>query len=155
MHLRLPPRHAAANPHVAIHVKTPAPIPKANAPSRSEVNPIGGRPIAAAPNAGPKPIVASPRVVRIQNLAARVMPAVPVPNPAAKATILKAIATPVMATATASKTSAVPAMVTGVVTMALVKVAYGIARQPSSEIEAILGYLDEPEMIHRDNMVLL
>ncbi|GAB1412653.1 glutamate 5-kinase [Candidatus Desulfobacillus denitrificans] len=30
-----------------------------------------------------------------------------------------------------------------------------IARQPSSEIEAILGYLDEPELIHRDNMVLL
>jgi glutamate 5-kinase len=29
-----------------------------------------------------------------------------------------------------------------------------IARQPSSEIEAILGYLDEPELIHRDNMVL-
>ncbi|GIK46366.1 MAG: glutamate 5-kinase [Betaproteobacteria bacterium] len=30
-----------------------------------------------------------------------------------------------------------------------------IARQPSTEIEAILGYLDEPELIHRDNMVLL
>ena len=30
-----------------------------------------------------------------------------------------------------------------------------IARHPSSEIEAILGYFDEPEMIHRDNMVLL
>ncbi|BBO19997.1 MAG: glutamate 5-kinase [Zoogloeaceae bacterium] len=30
-----------------------------------------------------------------------------------------------------------------------------IARTPSSEIEAILGYLDEPELIHRDNMVLL
>jgi glutamate 5-kinase len=30
-----------------------------------------------------------------------------------------------------------------------------IARQPSSEIEAILGYLDEPELIHRDNLVLL
>ena len=30
-----------------------------------------------------------------------------------------------------------------------------IARQPSSEIEALLGYLDEPEMIHRDNLVLL
>jgi glutamate 5-kinase len=30
-----------------------------------------------------------------------------------------------------------------------------IARQPSSEIEALLGYLDEPELIHRDNLVLL
>jgi len=30
-----------------------------------------------------------------------------------------------------------------------------IARQPSSEIEAILGYLDEPEIIHRSNLVLL
>ncbi len=30
-----------------------------------------------------------------------------------------------------------------------------IARQPSSEIEAILGYLDEPELIHRNNLVLL
>jgi glutamate 5-kinase len=30
-----------------------------------------------------------------------------------------------------------------------------IARKPSTEIEAILGYVDEPELIHRDNMVLL
>ncbi len=30
-----------------------------------------------------------------------------------------------------------------------------IARQPSSQIEAILGYVDEPELIHRDNLVLL
>jgi len=30
-----------------------------------------------------------------------------------------------------------------------------IARKPSQEIEAILGYLDEPELIHRDNLVLL
>jgi glutamate 5-kinase len=30
-----------------------------------------------------------------------------------------------------------------------------IARRPSSEIEALLGYLDEPELIHRDNLVLL
>jgi len=30
-----------------------------------------------------------------------------------------------------------------------------IARQPSVEIEALLGYLDEPELIHRDNLVLL
>jgi glutamate 5-kinase len=30
-----------------------------------------------------------------------------------------------------------------------------IARKPSSEIEAILGYVDEPELIHRDNLVLL
>ena len=29
-----------------------------------------------------------------------------------------------------------------------------IARQPSSRIEAILGFLDEPELIHRDNLVL-
>ena len=30
-----------------------------------------------------------------------------------------------------------------------------IAKKPSSEIEAILGYIDEPELIHRDNLVLL
>lgn len=30
-----------------------------------------------------------------------------------------------------------------------------IAGQPSQAIEAILGYLDEPELIHRDNMVVL
>jgi glutamate 5-kinase len=30
-----------------------------------------------------------------------------------------------------------------------------ILRKPSTEIEAILGYVDEPELIHRDNMVLL
>ena len=30
-----------------------------------------------------------------------------------------------------------------------------ILRRPSSEIEAILGYVDETELIHRDNMVLL
>jgi glutamate 5-kinase len=30
-----------------------------------------------------------------------------------------------------------------------------IVRKPSSEIEAILGYVDEPELIHRDNLVLL
>jgi len=30
-----------------------------------------------------------------------------------------------------------------------------ILRKPSSEIETILGYVDEPELIHRDNMVLL
>ena len=30
-----------------------------------------------------------------------------------------------------------------------------IARRPSSEIESLLGYLDEPELIHRDNLVLL
>ncbi|MBA3903806.1 MAG: glutamate 5-kinase, partial [Rhodocyclaceae bacterium] len=29
-----------------------------------------------------------------------------------------------------------------------------IVRSASHEIEAILGYIDEPEMIHRDNMVL-
>ena len=29
-----------------------------------------------------------------------------------------------------------------------------IMRRPSSEIEAILGYVDEPELIHRDNLVL-
>jgi glutamate 5-kinase len=28
-------------------------------------------------------------------------------------------------------------------------------RKPSSEIEAILGYIDEPVLIHRDNLVLL
>jgi glutamate 5-kinase len=30
-----------------------------------------------------------------------------------------------------------------------------IARRPSGEIESILGYVDEPELIHRDNLVLL
>jgi glutamate 5-kinase len=30
-----------------------------------------------------------------------------------------------------------------------------IARRLSSEIESLLGYLDEPELIHRDNLVLL
>jgi glutamate 5-kinase len=30
-----------------------------------------------------------------------------------------------------------------------------IAGQPSSGIEKILGYVDEPELIHRDNMVVL
>jgi glutamate 5-kinase len=30
-----------------------------------------------------------------------------------------------------------------------------IMRRPSSEIEAILGYVGEPELIHRDNLVLL
>jgi len=30
-----------------------------------------------------------------------------------------------------------------------------ILRKPSSEIESILGYIDEPELIHRTNMVLL
>jgi glutamate 5-kinase len=30
-----------------------------------------------------------------------------------------------------------------------------IMRRPSSEIEAILGFLDGPELIHRDNMVLM
>jgi glutamate 5-kinase len=30
-----------------------------------------------------------------------------------------------------------------------------IIRQPSQQIESILGYLDEPELIHRDNLVLL
>jgi glutamate 5-kinase len=28
-------------------------------------------------------------------------------------------------------------------------------RRPSAEIESILGYADEPELIHRDNLVLL
>jgi glutamate 5-kinase len=30
-----------------------------------------------------------------------------------------------------------------------------ILRKPSAEIESILGYMDEPELIHRDNLVLL
>lgn len=30
-----------------------------------------------------------------------------------------------------------------------------IMRRPSAEIEAILGYVDEPELVHRDNLVLL
>jgi len=28
-------------------------------------------------------------------------------------------------------------------------------RHPSSEIATILGFVEEPELIHRDNMVLL
>jgi len=30
-----------------------------------------------------------------------------------------------------------------------------ILGRPSSEIESVLGYVDEPELIHRDNLVLL
>jgi len=30
-----------------------------------------------------------------------------------------------------------------------------IAGRPSSQIETLLGYIDEPELIHRDNLVLL
>ena len=30
-----------------------------------------------------------------------------------------------------------------------------IAGRPSSEIEALLGYIDEAELIHRNNMVVL
>jgi glutamate 5-kinase len=30
-----------------------------------------------------------------------------------------------------------------------------ILRTPSSESESKLGYVDEPELIHRDNLVLL
>jgi glutamate 5-kinase len=30
-----------------------------------------------------------------------------------------------------------------------------IMRRPSSQIEAVLGYVDEPELIHRSNLVLL
>jgi glutamate 5-kinase len=30
-----------------------------------------------------------------------------------------------------------------------------ILRRPSGEIESVLGYVDEPELIHRDNLVLL
>ena len=30
-----------------------------------------------------------------------------------------------------------------------------IMRKPSAEIEAVLGYVDAPELIHRDNLVLL
>ena len=30
-----------------------------------------------------------------------------------------------------------------------------ILRKPSSQIESILGWVDEPELIHRDNLVLL
>jgi glutamate 5-kinase len=29
-----------------------------------------------------------------------------------------------------------------------------LCRKPSSEIEGLLGYVAEPEMLHRDNMVL-
>jgi glutamate 5-kinase len=30
-----------------------------------------------------------------------------------------------------------------------------IMKQPSSEIESILGFVEEPELIHRDNLILL
>jgi len=30
-----------------------------------------------------------------------------------------------------------------------------IMRRPSGDIEGILGYVEEPELIHRDNLVLL
>jgi glutamate 5-kinase len=30
-----------------------------------------------------------------------------------------------------------------------------ILRKPSSEIASILGYVDEAELIHRDNLILL
>jgi len=30
-----------------------------------------------------------------------------------------------------------------------------IIGQPSDQIEAILGYVDEPELMHRDNLVVL
>jgi glutamate 5-kinase len=30
-----------------------------------------------------------------------------------------------------------------------------ILKTPSAQIEAKLGYIDEPELIHRDNLVLL
>jgi glutamate 5-kinase len=30
-----------------------------------------------------------------------------------------------------------------------------IVGRPSSEIESILGYVDEPELIHRDNLVVV
>jgi glutamate 5-kinase len=30
-----------------------------------------------------------------------------------------------------------------------------IMRKPSSEIESILGFVEEPELIHRDNLILL
>jgi len=33
--------------------------------------------------------------------------------------------------------------------------ARSIMRRASNEIEAVLGYVDEPELIHRDNLVLL
>ena len=29
-----------------------------------------------------------------------------------------------------------------------------IMRRPSSEIESILGFTEEPELVHRDNLVL-
>jgi len=30
-----------------------------------------------------------------------------------------------------------------------------ILRRPSAEIESILGYVDDAELVHRDNLVLL
>jgi glutamate 5-kinase len=46
-----------------------------------------------------------------------------------------------------------------VIARGLVNYAAADARQivgkPSSRIESVLGYVDEPELIHRDNMVVL
>jgi glutamate 5-kinase len=36
-----------------------------------------------------------------------------------------------------------------------VEEAHKIIGQPSEKIEQLLGYVDEPELIHRDNLVLL
>ena len=47
---------------------------------------------------------------------------------------------------------------TGIPTMAsafIVIIAARIVGKPSSEIESILGYIDEPELIHRTNLVLI
>jgi len=30
-----------------------------------------------------------------------------------------------------------------------------LCRKPSTDIETLLGYVAEPEMVHRDNLVLL
>jgi glutamate 5-kinase len=30
-----------------------------------------------------------------------------------------------------------------------------LCRKPSGDIEALLGYMGEPEMVHRDNLVLM
>jgi glutamate 5-kinase len=30
-----------------------------------------------------------------------------------------------------------------------------LCKKPSSEIEKLLGYVAEPEMVHRDNLVLM
>jgi glutamate 5-kinase len=52
-----------------------------------------------------------------------------------------------------------PPIVHGKITRGLCNFGSGetrlITRKSTAEIEAVLGYVDEPEFIHRDNLILL